>query len=52
MYLFGEHVDLLEEGYLTLPRGEAQYIDLSLLREELAIEILEERGLPLPISSQ
>ena len=47
--LFGQEVDLLEEGYLTFAWREAKDVDLSLLGEELAAEILQECSLALAI---
>ena len=47
--LFGQEVDLLEEGYLTFAWREAKDVDLTLLREKLATEILQECSLALAI---
>ena len=49
MDLFGQEVDLLEEGYLTFAWREAKDVDLTLLREELATEILQECSLALAV---
>ena len=50
--LFGQEVDLLEEGYLTFAWREAKDVDLSLLGEELAAEILQECSLALAIFTE
>ena len=52
MDLFGQEVDLLEEGYLTFAWSEAKDVDLSLLREELATEILQECSLALAVFTE
>ena len=50
--LFGQEVDLLEEGDLTFAWREAKDVDLSLLGEELAAEILQECSLALAIFTE
>ena len=50
--LFGQEVDLLEEGYLTFAWREAKDVDLSLLGEELAAEILQECSLALAVFTE
>jgi len=50
--LFGEEVDLLEEGDLTFAWREAKDVDLSLLGEELAAEILQECSLALAVFTE
>ena len=52
MDLFGQEIDLLEEGYLTFARREAKDVDLTLLREELATEILQECSLALAVFAE
>lgn len=46
--LFGQEVDLLEEGDLTFAWREAKDVDLTLLREELAQRFFRSVVLPSP----
>ena len=50
--LFGQEVDLLEEGYLTFAWREAKDVDLSLLGEELTIDVLQESRLSLAVFTE
>ena len=52
MDLFGQEVDLLEEGDLTFAWREAKDVDLSLLGEELTIDVLQESRLALAVFTE